>query len=196
VLAAATITTIILWAAWAVAIRNDVFSIRPGIEIDPQAQLLALVSHPGRSVVFFVKEMAILSPKLALGSVGAKLGWGELGLPAWFIYPVPFFLTAAALSSERPERRSTALIVAALLVGLACYVAIFLLLYLQFNAVGAAQIEGVNGRYLTPLAILLFALCPKLNLRPAQILWAAGSVAFFGFLSVVLTLSFVWLRYW
>lgn len=195
-LAASTAFTALVWLAWAYVVRDKVFSIRPNVTIDALAQLRGLLADPVAALGFFGHAMATLSPRLVIQAVGTKLGWTDLSMPAWLIYPLPFIAAAAALPAARPEYRRPFLTVAALVLALACYCAVFLLIYLQYNAVGAPTIVGVQGRYFTPLAILVLALLPRRRVSPNNMarIWAATSVIVL--LSTITTLTWVWQRYW
>jgi uncharacterized membrane protein len=184
------------WIAWALVVDGKVFSIRPNIEIDPKAQLQLLASHPLASARFFLHQMVTLSPKLVIGAVGTRLGWGELHLPSWLIYPLPFLLIAAAIPAESPGRRIRAMTVASVATAIACYCAIFLLIYLQYNAVGAAQIGGVQGRYFTPVALLILSQTPKMRTAPQHMakIWACAAAL--ATLTSIVTLLLVVRQYW
>jgi uncharacterized membrane protein len=188
--------TVALWLAWAVIVHDKIFSIRPNVDIDPAGQLGRLVRDPIASALFFAHWMAVLSPKLVIGAVGSQLGWGDLRLPWWLIYPLPFLLVAAAFPSERPRRRLIPLTVTAAVVGLACYCAVFLLLYLQYNEVGAPFIDGVQGRYFMPIVVLFLALSPKFKVSASRMssIWAGAAII--ALTSSAVTLVMVLHRYW
>ena len=177
---AIALLTLLVWVAWANAVQDKIFSIRPNVEIDPKAQLLGLLAHPAAGVVLFVRSMAQLTPRLVIGAVGRWLGWGDLIMPAWLIYPIPFLLAAAAVPAESPSIRRTTLTIATLAAVIMCYCAIFLLIYLQYNEVGAPNVVGVNGRYFTPLAIIILSMTPRLRIskpHSRQIWLCATAVA-------------------
>lgn len=190
------VTSVFVWAAWAFAVRDEIFSIRPNMEIDPKAQLEGLIAQPARAAELFLRSAAKLTPRLAIGSVGARLGWGDLSLPSWLIYPLPFLLAASALPADYPEPRSKSMTRATLFAAVACYWAIFLLIYLQFNAVGARRIEGLQGRYFTPIAIVALALTPRLQVGRAHMRGVWVCMVSFAVISTATTLVFVERLYW
>jgi len=131
-----------------------------------------------------------------IGAVGSQLGWGDLRLPSWLIYPLPFLVLASALFAERPNRRLHVLTLSASVLALLCYSSVFLLLYLQFNAVGAPTIEGVQGRYFMPAAILLLCVAPRIKTSEARMskIWVGAATV--AAASSAVTLVATYLRYW
>lgn len=190
------ILTFLAWLAWALAVQDHVFSIRPHVEINAKAQLLGLLAHPIAGAVMLLQSMAHSTPKLVMGAVGRQLGWGDLILPAAIIYPLPFLLVGSALPAERPSPRARVLPIAAMVLTGACYFATFLLLYLQYNAVGAKEVVGVLGRYFPPLAIILLATTPRIKVSAAAIRWAWIALTAVSISTVATTLFFTWHRYW
>lgn len=188
--------SLLVWLAWALAVQDKVFSIRLNIEINPRQQLHGLISHPIASAIFFIRQMAVLTPKLVIGAVGTRLGWGDLHLPFWLIYPLPILLVASALPATNPDQRFKFVTWAAIGGALVCYCAIFLLIYLQYNAVGAVQIEGVNGRYFTPLAILALSQVPRLKAGKERMRYAWTTAAGCALASTLVTLFWVHQQYW
>jgi uncharacterized membrane protein len=65
-------------------------------------------------------------------------------------------LVAVLLTDPMPERLGRRARIVLLSVFLLCYLATVAPLYLTFTAVGADRIDGVQGRYFVPLALLLF----------------------------------------
>ncbi len=155
-LAGISLVAIGLWAAWSFAIRNDVFSGRlDQTNIDVHRQLAYVLHQPlsfiaalGRTVqadnIHPVSEMA-----------GSRLGLLNLHMPK--LLSALTLANLALVSVFRPTiaamRPLSRLVVAILALG--SLVAIFLLLYLQFNPVGQPWIDGFQGRYLLPILALL-----------------------------------------
>jgi uncharacterized membrane protein len=185
-----------LWLGWAAIVQDKIFSIRPNIQIDAKAQLAHLLSEPLASVRFFLHWMIALTPRLIIDAVGSKLGWGDLHLPFWQIYPLPFLILASALFDEKPDARLPLLAFGAAVTALICYCAVFLLLYLQYNAVGAPNIDGVQGRYFLPLVILLLCVTPRMKVSAARMGTIWRSAAILAGSSSVITLVAAYLRYW
>lgn len=185
-----------LWLGWAWIVHDKVFSMYPGVHVDPGAQLRGLVEAPIRATRLFAGTIARDLPSMSFGLVGAQLGWNDLRLPKPFVVMSMAAWLIAALLRPRGKEPSARMFLIGGLAALLCYIAIYLLLYLQFNAVGATSIEGVQARYLTPLAFLLVALLPPLGMRPiggtaariAVVGWTAASTLF--------VLGSVLLRYW
>jgi uncharacterized membrane protein len=193
---AAAILIVIVWLTWAWIVRDKIYSIRPNIEIDAKAQLWWILGHPWSSVLLFAKSMVQSIPKLAIGSVGRWLGWGDLIMPPWLTYFLPFWLVISAIPSANSNRVARCWTLAVLGISAICYLSTFFLIYLQYNEVGAASIVGVQGRYFTLLAILSLAFMPRLQFsrqRMAKIWSVAATVAL---ISSVTTLISAQQRYW
>lgn len=128
----------------------------PGLSPDLHAQLKLLLGHPDRLPAIAAATFEVHGEGYLRQMVGV-LGWLDAPLPETF-YPPAFAMLAAALliplsvgvsGGWRMVRAAAPLLAAT---GAAL---VFAALYLSWSAVGASVIEGVQGRYLLPLALML-----------------------------------------
>lgn len=106
------------------------------------------------------------------------LGWLDTPLP---VYVYPLYLCAlvlAAILCDNPATKiSISTRVYSFLIFLGIVVAIYLYNFVFWTPVGAKQIEGVQGRYLIPIApLLFFPLCAGRIRKPW---WFGSAVAVF-----------------
>jgi uncharacterized membrane protein len=187
---------VLLWASWAYIVRDKVFSMMDHVIVNPGAQIRQMLDFPARNIKTFAHEMRTQISKLLLSSTGAHLGYQTVKLPKFFGGISLMMLLLAALASVHRGRRPVAVVLVAVGAAIGCYLAIYLLLYLQFNAVGSTSIAGAQGRYLTPLMVVVLALLPGLEIRAA---WSDRLLAVligWSGLSCLLTVWAVLNRYW
>lgn len=162
------------WAAWAWAVHADVFSIRPGVAVDPAGQLKWIAAHPRWFLHMAAHQIVADRRTLTLGVFGWRMGWGNIGLPGWTSIVTALALAVAGCGVPAEGARPWPLFAVFAAMTVVCAAVIGTLLYLQYNAVGASSIEGVQGRYLLPLVIFLAPWVP----RPRRTLpLASGEVA-------------------
>ena len=196
VLAVAGSATLLVWAAWMVTIRNDVFPIRHDANIDIYGQLYHLLQHPLRGVVVLKNSILKTGWGYLNTMVGGPLGSRETRLPkvvAGITYV--FLIGAAFLGRERIRARLVEFGFTAVIV-CGTVLAIFLLLYMQYTALDFPMVEGVQGRYFLPLLPVLVAFLPKVKLSTSSI--RTLSLATFVWLSITSaeTLYLMKARYW
>lgn len=132
-----------------------------GNVVDPSAQLAAILAEPLTLPLALWRTLA--APEFwawTLESFIGVGGWTNIAMPAWAYAATG--LAAALLWMSGPaapwlSRRAVAFEVA---VFAATFLAALSLLYLQWTGVGAARIDGFQGRYLLSVAPLLFAAAP------------------------------------
>jgi uncharacterized membrane protein len=167
-LAAASALSVACWLGWSVAVRNHVFTIGPHVGVaDTHRQLRAVLHDPARFAAALAGSFRLSQLSLFLGMVGPVAGWmHDVTLP-WPILALSLLTLVAAAFFRRPGPvlRGTARAATGLAV-LACVVAIYFLLYLNFTPLGSARVDGVQGRYFIPLlaaAPILLARTPHLG---------------------------------
>jgi uncharacterized membrane protein len=143
--------------------------VKPIVEqnIEPAGQMKWVMKHPGPFLHRVKQDLKMRGLEYWEQVVG-RLGWLNIRLPSWIIAG---FAVALAVNLFLSPRDSPAPLwwqrVALAAVILAGVVAIEFMLYLTFNPVGSIFILGVQGRYLTPLAIIAaFAFSNSLLSRP------------------------------
>jgi uncharacterized membrane protein len=117
-------------------------------DVSPRRQLFYMLQHPIQMVHI---EVGMLLAVPFISSIIGQLGWHviKLWLPLTIIYYGVLFWTTRI--GGWPDRRLTArqrVILAA--AALACWVAVFSLIYLTFTPVGGKSINGLQGRYMIP----------------------------------------------
>ena len=138
---------------------------------DPAAQARTLLAHPTRLVTLPMRTLVAEAGSKLREMVGV-LGQLDLPLPGWLFRLWVVALAAAALGDlfGRKQEHSRGLLepLFVLGIGLACMIATYLALYLTWTPVGAARIEGVQGRYFLPELLLLGLVLPRLRSPAAR----------------------------
>lgn len=194
-------------AAWSVWMNLAVRTLAhlPGTHIDPQAQFAGLLAHP--QAIFAIAWRTIVEQWdfYARSFVGV-LGWLDTDLPAP-IYPAALAVVALAFALS-PAAASIAgwrrvKVLAPLQIALAGG-GVFLSMYLLWTDVGLGTVNGVQGRYLLPLALFAALLVEGDAAREAAggrlvqsiRLWLVGAVLAFPALSLALAARAVVQRYY
>ena len=146
---------------------------------DMSAQI-AVLMHPVRLTMLLADTLHANGMEYANQFVG-RLGWLDVLLPSWYVHATLVGLMACLLLLARPFDRGGLIVVCAVL---GSSVAVMLLIYFSWTAVGHPVIDGIQGRYFVPLAMVLCALGGRLPkspvLQPAwvvMLLWPAVSIA-------------------
>jgi hypothetical protein len=188
-LVAAVLAAGLVWSSWVaghIVAVNPMPAYQPGplwsgprpttfTATDPVAQLRILLAHPVRFVTLGLGGI-VSQPRLAREMVGV-LGWLDVTLPPalYWLWPLAAGLAlAGALAGPRrgaARRWPDMLLVTVVLAG--CMTGVSLSLYLTWTRVGAATVDGIQGRYLLPLVPML-ALLPRLAVPGGRVLRAAG----------------------
>lgn len=151
--AAAALVPGLLWSAYVASLEPP--ALVPGA--DPGAQARWIAEHPAGFAAVVLDTLAAARGLWGATFVGV-LGHADTWLPRWIYVLYPLVLLAAALvdggkaSPLRGARRALALAAAA-----AAALSMLTLAYVGWNAVGSSRIQGVQGRYFTPLAPLALA---------------------------------------
>ena len=158
----------------------------------PSSQMSYVIHHPFTYGVTLLRTINVKKEFYLSSFVGA-FGWFEAGLPAWFPYFYLFALLGVTVLDKDQEimvgRRQRLTGVATLLV--AVFV-IFTALYNGWSAVGANLIKGVQGRYLIPLAPLLFLLFYNQKIAYEKGRWFYVAMVAISVVTVVLTVRIIW----
>jgi uncharacterized membrane protein len=191
-------------AAWVPQTHGLDTTIRVTPKVLASHQAAELAAHPSRLITVpiatFFRDALFL-----LKSFIGRLGSLDIPLSTIFIIPYALMLLAACWPSQNDSQAvdaRRAMLVISMSVG-ACIAAIGLLNYIFWTPVGSRQIDGLQGRYLIPLApaviILLRTLLRKLpaawwmNRHEWRLDATAAAMAFMG---GAYTLIAVYLRYY
>jgi hypothetical protein len=127
---------------------------------DAGRQIGWLLAHPLRIPGIVVETLHVEAARLGLEFIGV-LGWLDVPLSPVF-YGVSVFVIGALLGQERPGRQRPYVLSATLMVIALCGIGILGTLYLNWTRVGAATVDGLQGRYFIPLACFgILLLQPK-----------------------------------
>jgi uncharacterized membrane protein len=135
------------WAA-----RRAYVPLRPELGVDLARQTAEIARHPARFLGLAAVDAVRHAPVYAIQFVG-NLGWLDTPLPAPILLGYALLLLALALVDGPPDftlKTSGRLLVAAIAAG--TFLAIAASQYLLWTPVGAPYIDGIQGRYLLPLA--------------------------------------------
>jgi hypothetical protein len=205
-----------LWAA--VTARFTMINTEAHRGVHPSAQLVTLMTHPGR-----IWSLAVRAVTDRQGMEGLPfykecvgvLGWLDVVLPAWFYETSLLALLLgifASLPHGEPALGEPALgkpalgkpalgaggrlVLAGALV--ASIGAVFLLQYMTFTPVGLGWVQGVQGRYFLPVALFVPAMLPGLRRRGVARAAMPGRILLLVYpgVSVVVTVVSVVRRYY
>jgi uncharacterized membrane protein len=136
----------------------------------------------------------------AEGFVG-RLSWLDLALPRTYLRTAQWMLVVAAIAAAlgikgRPIGVGRRLVIVAGLLGAA--LGLFGIQYLTWTAPGSAMVEGIQGRYVLPLALVGTALLPALGHTRLAALHRplALAVTAFPIVSIAVVMRAVVLRYY
>ncbi|MBA3920202.1 MAG: DUF2142 domain-containing protein [Nostocaceae cyanobacterium] len=157
VLALVNIGAIIFWSD----LVKDLISLKPNIA--PKEQLIFIVTHPLEFTQILLNTFWKDGIENIFQFIGV-LGWLDTRLPTIHSYSYLIILLLVALASQ-PKK----LVIQGwqkyiiFMLFILNIVIIMVLLYLSWTAVGDKIIEGLQGRYLIPVATLLFVLLYRQN---------------------------------
>ena len=156
----ASLAAVLLPLAWALGLEAAHFAPPdpPGLASDPVRQAEALLAAPARLVPLVQETFRLYGEHYADQAIGV-LGWLDTALPLSF-YPAAWTMLGIALALTlgrlAPKTSGWAAVQALVIpLGLICAAGVFLALYLSWSAVGGPVIDGVQGRYLLPIALML-----------------------------------------
>jgi uncharacterized membrane protein len=163
----------------------------PFTHVDPRRQERFVVHHPWLFVRAIGRTLSSFGPDLAREALTQVPLWR---LPLLAVIAAAVIVSATSFASDPPPVRflgwrSRALLSA---IGAATFLALMLLAYVGWNAVGSPRIEAVQGRYLLPLVPLLLLVLPSRK-APATVSdpWRAGATLALAAASTLL-LATVW----
>ena len=162
---------------------------------DAHAQAMALLRAPWRLPMILAATLAAYGQGYLAQAIGV-LGWLTVTLPATYRRAALLMLAWAAIACLLPGRAwlglRRAILCAGCLAGAA--LGVFAIQYLTWTKPGSAVIDGVQGRYFLPLAVLLAVLLARLG--PARPGWLALPVLLFPIAGIVVTVHRIMLSYY
>jgi hypothetical protein len=157
-------------AAWAPQTGGLDTVVRPDARVSPRRQLDYLSAHPTAMITVPVETFLGDGMFLVKSFVG-RLGSVDIALPAAFILVYLASLIAACWPGDRdqpPPPRLSQLSAVVLVATTLSVAAIGLLNYLYWTPVGSRSVDGLQGRYLIPLAPAALLLIRGLFWRPSR----------------------------
>ncbi len=148
-IAATSMIAAVLWFAFS---AHAIHLARQGA--DAARQFALMQAHPLGALTLLARSLLVQSPWLLLGAIG-RFGWLTIWLPnLLYALPAAAFLCAVWAGTEPAARLSVRHAAWHVALILASTLLIMFSLYLVWTPVGAPNVEGVQGRYLLPLAPL------------------------------------------
>jgi len=181
----AAVVSIAISAEWSV-VASQYFLARDDTGKNPVAQLLSIFKDPLGFFQTFFASVKSGGLSLMMQSIGVS-GYGYYNLPKfiYFVYPALLLLAILAENSEfKLSLRQNLYLAAA---GLFNVFMIYVIFYIVETQVWAEEISGIQGRYITPLFLLLFAsllFLPGVKNRITVYLVAGGMVLISSFTAI------------
>lgn len=164
-------------AAWTA--RAGYFAMRPDLLADPRQQFAHITRYPLRVATAVLSDYARHTEQYFEHFVG-RLGWLDIGLPAFVRYAYLAAFLYVALSCGLPLTWRRRLLILAVFAGSLVLVSVSQ--YMIWTPVGSSEVDGIQGRYFLPVAPLLIVALGGNWLRqrwwiPAGIAIAGNAVA-------------------
>ena len=183
--------------AWsAVVAKHVVLPIFPQGAADPRAQLLGLVVSPSRILPLLAATWRAHGEDVQESFIG-KLGWLDTDLPpyyhllAWSVLVLTGLLCALSAAWRKPDWKFC---FAGAGIG-AAVVGVILIQYLTWSVPGATAINGLQGRYFLPPAIMLACLLPARSAGGNRLLRFQWPILALPIVTIPVTLHAIILRY-
>ena len=161
----ASATLVLGWAA--IVSAKTMTNFAADLGADPARQLALIGHHPGLLISLLLQTAAQDHLRIPVQFVGV-LGWLDTVLPPWYYFLSHLGLLAAACATMCCARDWTIspagrALIACGLIG--AVIAIYLIQYLSWTAVGAPTVQGVQGRYFLSIALIAALLLPGFGRR-------------------------------
>ncbi|AGK97869.1 DUF2142 domain-containing protein [Clostridium pasteurianum] len=121
----------------------------------PKDQVIYILQHPILFIEIFARTIT-LNGEFYLKSFIGILGWLDTKLPNYIIYSYVIVLIVASLINNENEKINFKNRIILLLLFLSIGILVVTALYITYTLVGGSTVEGVQGRYFIPIALLLF----------------------------------------
>ena len=171
--------------------------LRPDGVVLPSLQLRLLLGHPWRVPLLVVRTLAANEGLIGRSFIG-QLGWLDVGLPsayrdaAWACLGLALW-TCVRRTGEAGDGPSPRVLAGTLVAATGAIAGVGLAQYMTWTVVGSPVVEGIQGRYFLPPALLLGALG---RVQAKDLPWLAAPVLLFPVASIAVTVHAVILRYY
>jgi uncharacterized membrane protein len=168
--------------------------VRPDAKPDMAGQIHFLMSHPAALISVPVQTGIHAGPEYSAQMIGV-LGWLDTLLPKpYYVAAYVLLVVGCCLTwTSKPTHWAWVLVIMG-----AVKLAIFGALYLSYTPVGAAQVDGVQGRYFLPVLLVLpLMLVSAKAATPSRVrTLATAAVLLFPVVSLFLTERALTTRYY
>ncbi len=183
----AAVVSVAISAGWSV-VASQYFLARDETGKNPVAQLLSIFKDPLGFFGTFLASVKSGGLSLMMQSIGVS-GYGYYALPKFIYLVYPVLLLLAILSEDSQFRLSLRQNLFLAAAGLFNVFMIFVIFFIVETQVSAEEISGIQGRYITPLFLLLFScllFLPRLKIKWVQYLVTGGMVLIASFTAISL----------
>jgi uncharacterized membrane protein len=154
---------------WSAKVQSLWFQGHSGSNV--HAQLVHVLSHPFGTLGVFLAELFHNRRDFLMGAMG-DFGWLDTPLPGRVLAALTAMLVGVAFLDATDRRVGALVRTTSAVTAIAGALTVMGLLYLAWTGVGAAQVEGVQGRYFLPFAPLV--LLPLASARVGR--WSFAAV--------------------
>jgi uncharacterized membrane protein len=134
---------------WVATVQHLRVQMRPLVEVDPAGQLHFVLTHPFHFLHLVGSEMARAGIEYLRELIGV-FGWLTFRLPNWIYIAVIACLVVTICSSDPKLRLTIRFRLFSFGLAITGLLLTALIVYMAWDAVGAARIEGWQGRYAIP----------------------------------------------
>ena len=151
---------------WLAISAGTLMEFNPGV--DSKMQLMGILNNPIGYLITIVRSIGANFQFWLYGALGMLLGSWAFDLP--MIMGYVSFAMAVLLFAQRDEALKLRKIDRGVFVFVFVTIVllIFTSLYIQWTAVGAAVIDGVQGRYFLPILLLIPIMVCRVKTRPSR----------------------------
>jgi uncharacterized membrane protein len=180
VMAAIVLASTAFNLAWLlIAAKFLVSHVMPGVNAG--MQLSQMLTHPLHYMATIISTLSQYMNFYIQSFFGTSLGWFDIPIHAWITLVYTIAVIFLAICDNKygvhfGKKRKGIMILVSLIIA----VLIFSSIYIQYNRVGNSIVEGIQGRYFMPIALLLFYLLNnkfvKIELKEKQFNFLIGSL--------------------
>ena len=181
------VVSVAISAGWSV-VASQYFLARDDTGKNPVAQLLSIFKDPLGFFGTFLASVRSGGLSLMMQSIGVS-GYGYYNLPKFIYLVYPALLLLAILSEDSQFRLSLRQNLYLAAAGLFNVAMIYVIFFIVETQVSAEEISGIQGRYITPLFLLLFSaflFLPRVRIKLVHYLVTGGMVLIAGFTAISL----------
>ncbi|MCH5260008.1 MAG: DUF2142 domain-containing protein [Lachnospiraceae bacterium] len=144
--------SVAVYLSWSALSADFINEFTAGVA-DSSAQIRFVLTHPLSFINIFRNTVRTMSVNYILGTFGGIAGWAQnIGINVAFpIFYIPFLFVMLLFQPDSSLHRNLKVNVMYAMIVMLTLALTFAALYVQFNAVAAPLIDGIQGRYFVPL---------------------------------------------